>query len=640
MKLSLLARCGASVIQMPSRTSVSSCVFAITLLMGGTATPAFASEGPTENIVVARKIDGGIRIETHDVPVGSLEQRLQAFSAESRVLAAERNGTYRAFGDPLESAQYYLDRPTASTGFHAASPLVGAASRTGIIVAVVDSGVQASHPYLGGSVLPGTDFVGGTDGRTDPLGHGTFVASMIASPAGDGIGIAGAASGVKILPVRALNENGEGTFAQIASAISWADAAGADVINLSLGGGTYSSVMETVVHQAVNHGRILVAGAGNDGISDLTYPAAFPEVVAVGGTTGAGTIWEYSNYGEWITVVAPATDIIGAGIGSGEFPCSPMCTADGTSFSAPLVSSIAALARAVRPGMTPAAFKALIAATADADSSYGTGAGSANPYHALLALVDPSNPSAYQPVAEQSTRFGLRSAASNPNGGGYALNRSGTVTSSGGAPMFGTPNFGFDAARDIAVMPDGLGYIVLDMFGGVHMFGSAIALRGLGNPYWVGWDIARAIAITPDGKGYAILDGWGGLHSYGSIAATPYRSLYWPGWDIARDVSIASNGEAYVLDGWGGIHGGNPAAQAVINACGATYWPGWDIGRRITAFPGGYSVLDGYGGIRSFCSAPPPPAGFYFTAFAYMGFGYSNRTGWIGAAFDGNVRRG
>lgn len=200
--------------------------------------------------------------------------------------------------------------------------------------------------------------------------------------------------------------------------------------------------------------------------------------------------------------------------------------------------------------------------------------------------------------------------------GHYLLSGTGAVKSVN-APYFGAPTFGWDIARDIAVMPDGQGYIVLDGWGGLHKFGSAATgvIGGLGFPYWPGWDIARSITIMPDGKGYIVLDGWGGLHPTGSAPAFAHGP-YWRGWDIARSVRVKPDGAgAYVLDGFGMVwplgtarHIGHP-------------WFGWDIARQLTVTPdgNGYAVLDGFGGIHAFGSAPLLANPLYAAADRFRG---------------------
>ncbi len=197
-----------------------------------------------------------------------------------------------------------------------------------------------------------------------------------------------------------------------------------------------------------------------------------------------------------------------------------------------------------------------------------------------------------------------RSSAANPHGGYYVLGAKGKVMAHDGAPDYGSPSFPFDIARDIAVMPDGNGYVVLDGWGGVYRFGSAInKLANLPNAYWQGWDIAKSIAVTPSGDGFAVLDGWGVVHASGDAPAiTP---AYWQGWDIARSLAISPDGNGvYVLDAWGGIHIGGSA----VGRGSAGYWAGWDIARDLIVTPsnGGYAVLDAWGGIHRIGDAPAP----------------------------------
>ncbi len=194
-----------------------------------------------------------------------------------------------------------------------------------------------------------------------------------------------------------------------------------------------------------------------------------------------------------------------------------------------------------------------------------------------------------------------RGIAARAQGGFWILQGDGTVIAREGAPAYGHPNFGGDFARDIAAMPDGNGYIILDGFGGTHRYGSAAyALSSLRGP-WFGWDIARSITVAPNGRGFAVLDGFGGLHRYGS-AAKVSGVPYWPGWDIARSISYRAGGGAYLLDGFGAVWALGGAPRYGMRTFG------WDIARDITVWPGGdgYAVVDGFGGIHRFGSAKRP----------------------------------
>lgn len=183
--------------------------------------------------------------------------------------------------------------------------------------------------------------------------------------------------------------------------------------------------------------------------------------------------------------------------------------------------------------------------------------------------------------------------------GFYVLSGTGSVGAYNGAPSFGYPSFNFDIARDIAMMPDGAGYVVLDGYGGLHKYGSARqgAMWNLPSPgYWPGWDIARSLAITPDGGGLVVLDGFGGIHAVGSVQA-PTGGPYWPGWDIARSIGVTADLKGfYLLDGFGKVWNIGTAPHH------ASAWFGWDIARDLVIRPdgSGYAVLDGFGGLHSF----------------------------------------
>ncbi len=208
-----------------------------------------------------------------------------------------------------------------------------------LIIAVVDTGVRASHQELTGRVLTGRNFVSGGSNASDDNGHGTFVASIAAADMDGGDGIVGVAGTSKILPVKVLNRDGAGYDSHIASGITWAADQGADVINLSLGGPGASSALESAVSYAHSKGSLVIAAAGNNGSGTPLYPAAVPDVLAVGATGYGGELAYFSSYGEHIDLTAPGVELWGAGI-AGD---SAYVRHSGTSFSAPFVSGVAAL---------------------------------------------------------------------------------------------------------------------------------------------------------------------------------------------------------------------------------------------------------------------------------------------------------
>src|SRR4051794_2462307 len=206
-------------------------------------------------------------------------------------------------GDPLRSQQWGLDMIEADAA-HQVSTGAGAT------VAVIDTGVYAAHPDLAGRLLAGHDFVDGDSTPQDANGHGTHVTGIIAADAGNGIGIEGVAPGAKILPLRALDANGDGTSTDIANAIDYAVAHGAQVINLSLGDVIPGSVLadqefDTALGHALDAGVVVVAAAGNDGLPVCEQPSASGRLLCVGAVDKRGARSFYSSFGAGVGIRAP-----------------------------------------------------------------------------------------------------------------------------------------------------------------------------------------------------------------------------------------------------------------------------------------------------------------------------------------------
>jgi type VII secretion-associated serine protease mycosin len=303
--------------------------------------------------------------------------------------------------DPIRDDQWQLDALRVRVAWRYAS---GA----GITVAVIDSGVDATHPDLAGQVLPGVDLVTGLgDGRIDPVGHGTTVAGLIAGRADDRRGVVGLAPAARILPVRVLDElNKYDDALTVARAVRWAVDHGARVINLSLGGYRYSEALAEALDYAFANDVVVVACTGN--IAPLApqgvwYPAREPGVVAVAGLDHASgdTLWANSISGLQTVLSAPATNLVGARPGG-------YWQVQGTSFAAPLVSATAALIRSRWPSMSAAnVVNRLISTARDIgvagrDRVYGFG--EVDPVAALTATVPDvtSNPLDDQPPPGRS----------------------------------------------------------------------------------------------------------------------------------------------------------------------------------------------------------------------------------------------
>ena len=228
----------------------------------------------------------------------------------------------------------------------------------GVKVAIVDSGVEAAHQDLVGSVLPGKDYVNpADDGRIDPNGHGTHVAGIIAAHVDNGLGIDGAAPDVHILPVRVLDANGGGDASNVAKGIIWAADHGARVINLSLGGGK-SPGIEQAMQYANSKGAVVLAAGGNNGDAGNApmYPAAYPEAIAVAAVDSSLTHPAFGNTGNYLDVSAPGVGIVSL------WGTSPTAYADasGTSMATPYASAEAALIIAATPTLSAARVKQLM----------------------------------------------------------------------------------------------------------------------------------------------------------------------------------------------------------------------------------------------------------------------------------------
>ncbi|MEU7719931.1 type VII secretion-associated serine protease mycosin [Streptomyces tibetensis] len=247
----------------------------------------------------------------------------------------------------------------------------------GITVAVLDTGVEADHPDLIGNVLPGKDLVrfGAEPGDRAWARHGTAMAGIIAGHGhgpGDADGVIGIAPEAKILPVRVILEDADPDRAKarstrgnaLAEGIRWAADHGADVINLSLGDDSASAHPEPAEDQAIQYalgkGVVVVASAGNGGEKGdhISYPAAYPGVIAATAVDRAGTRASFSTRRWYATVSAPGVDVVIAD------PDHKYYEGWGTSAAAAFVSGAAALVKAAHPGLTPAQIKSLLEDTA------------------------------------------------------------------------------------------------------------------------------------------------------------------------------------------------------------------------------------------------------------------------------------
>lgn len=301
--------------------------------------------------------------------------------------------------DPGWNLQYNMTAIRAPQGW------VYSTGSSAVTIAIVDSGVDMTHPDLFGKIVAGYDFVNDDNDPADDYGHGTHVAGLAAAFGNNGIGIAGTSWGARIMPVKVLNSSGLGTYANAAAGIVWAADQGAQVINLSFGGIAPSSVLEDAVNYAAARGIVLVGAAGNNGSPSVLYPAAYPAVIAVSATNSANQRASFSNYGPQIELAAPGAGIYSLHLGGGYL------IRNGTSMSAPQVSGLAAIllglpgnasASAVRGQMQASA---LDLGPAGWDSEFGFGLIQMDAAMLLVLGPIPTNTLTSPPVAT-ATGFG------------------------------------------------------------------------------------------------------------------------------------------------------------------------------------------------------------------------------------------
>ncbi|MFC4427425.1 S8 family peptidase [Deinococcus navajonensis] len=249
----------------------------------------------------------------------------------------------------------------------------------GALTAVLDSGADATHEDLQGRLLPGAAFVGTTAATVDEDGHGTATAGLIGAATNNARGLAGVTwSGPTVLPVKVLNNVGEGSTTTLVKGVNYAVSQNAKVINMSLGltvAGGSDPALDAALNEAAKT-AVLVAAAGNTATEGVYYPASHPKVIAVGAVGSSdGVLACYSGrpsakYPRDLDIVAPggAGNCAGGTYAQQLLVLAPMnqgkySAGAGTSFAAPLVSGVASLMRAANPSLTADQTRALLLAT-------------------------------------------------------------------------------------------------------------------------------------------------------------------------------------------------------------------------------------------------------------------------------------
>lgn len=333
------------------------------LLLGLVGSPSLASaSGATtpisssNEVTIISRVAGRVSISTVLAASPTAAASLAAQYDAMTNVDAEVTKDLHIVADPLASQQWQL----------AASKVPSNATANGVVVAVIDTGVDASHPDLSGVVLPGYDANTQTamNPSTDSQWHGTFVSGIIAAKADNNQFGRGVAPGALILPVKVCDATGSCPSDSVARGVLWATANGAKVINMSLGSSYASSAILAAVQDAEARGVVVVAAAGNAGSSAPQYPASFANVLSVGAVDQQGLRASFSSYGSNVDLAAPGVSLFSTA--STTASTAGWGSASGTSFSSPMVAGAIALIASRNPTWGTTQLRSRVLTTASA----------------------------------------------------------------------------------------------------------------------------------------------------------------------------------------------------------------------------------------------------------------------------------
>ncbi|WP_266078062.1 S8 family serine peptidase [Haladaptatus caseinilyticus] len=309
------------------------------------------------------------------------ENFINAIKKRDGIKYAEKNETLSTQltpNDPQFGDQYAPQQVESDSAWD-----VAGTDSSDVTIAVVDTGAQYDHPDLAANYKsnPGYDFA---DSDSDPYPddpaneqHATHVSGCAAAVIDNGTGVAGQGNS-SLINGRALDESGSGSTADIADAVEWATDQGADIINMSLGGGGYTSTMKNAVSYADSNGVLVICAAGNDGSSSVSYPAAYSECMAISAVDSNENLASFSQYGD-VDLAAPGVDVLST------IPTDSYAKFSGTSMATPVTSGVAGLTLSNWSSLTNNELRTHLKDTAKdiGLSSDKQGAGQVNAYNAV-----------------------------------------------------------------------------------------------------------------------------------------------------------------------------------------------------------------------------------------------------------------
>lgn len=363
------------------------------------------------------------------VPPGQEKEMIARLSARGDVAFAEPNYIVTVTGSPNDlffTSQWNLNN-TGQTGGTPDADIDAVEAwdvHTGsnnITIAIIDTGVDLTHPDLAANLVAGYDFANNDADPSDDHGHGTHVAGIAAAVGNNGQGVAGVSWNAKIMPLKALWADGSGTIDNVAQAVRYAVDNGAKVINLSLGARFSSwpcgwSTIEDAFNYAVSNGAVIAAASGNDYQLGVNCPGAYDQAIAVGSTTNTDTRSSFSNYGPRLDIAAPGSNIFST-LRGGFYG-----TMSGTSMATPHVAGLAALVWSFAPSLTNSQIRSIIETTADDLGPAGWdqefGYGRINAWRALDSVSLQSSPTLltlFVDDATATTTGNIQISTANPN---------------------------------------------------------------------------------------------------------------------------------------------------------------------------------------------------------------------------------
>ncbi len=340
--------------------------------------------------------------ELDRAPAGALATAVSRLASEPQIAYAEPDGEVHATAtpdDPYFSQQWALQNSGQSVlgASGTAGDDIGAsyiwphATGAGVTVAVVDTGVDATAPDLMGQLVPGYSWINGNTDTQDQDGHGTHVSGIIAAVQNNGIGVSGVAPGAHVMPLQALDSNGNGTDADVAAAFNYAGNAGVPIVNASLGSGSPSQAIEQAIAAHPNTLYVVAAGnsgTDNDNASTPFYPCDLTEanVICVGASDQNDQPASFSDYGATsVALFAPGVNILSSWLSNGG--TAQYAYADGTSMAAPMVAATLALMLSRKSSLSAAQLKSDLLASVDQEPQFAGESSSGGELDAAAAVA-------------------------------------------------------------------------------------------------------------------------------------------------------------------------------------------------------------------------------------------------------------